>query len=48
MKTTVGGRDPAHGEVYSLQQFMIKLFAAGRWFSPGTSVSSTNKTDRHA
>jgi len=20
---------------------------AGRWFSPGTSVSSTNKTDRH-
>ena len=23
------------------------LFAAGRWFSPGTLVSSTNKTDRH-
>jgi hypothetical protein len=21
--------------------------AAGRWFSPGTPVSSTNKTDRH-
>ena len=21
--------------------------AAGRWFSPGTLVSSTNKTDRH-
>jgi hypothetical protein len=21
--------------------------AAGQWFSPGTSVSSTNKTDRH-
>jgi hypothetical protein len=20
---------------------------AGRWFSPGTTVSSTNKTDRH-
>jgi hypothetical protein len=20
---------------------------AGQWFSPGTSVSSTNKTDRH-
>ena len=20
---------------------------AGRWFSPGTQVSSTNKTDRH-
>jgi len=22
-------------------------FDAGRWFSPGTPVSSTNKTDRH-
>jgi hypothetical protein len=21
--------------------------AAGQWFSPGTPVSSTNKTDRH-
>jgi len=29
---------------------MIKFvsdFAAGRWFSPGTPISSTNKTDRH-
>jgi hypothetical protein len=23
------------------------IFATGRWFSPGPSVSSTNKTDRH-
>jgi hypothetical protein len=23
------------------------LFATGQWFSPGTPVSSTNKTDRH-
>jgi hypothetical protein len=23
------------------------LLEAGRWFSPGTPVSSTNKTDRH-
>ena len=23
------------------------LKTAGRWFSPGTPVSSTNKTDRH-
>jgi hypothetical protein len=23
------------------------LLAAGLWFSPGTQVSSTNKTDRH-
>jgi hypothetical protein len=22
-------------------------FATGQWFSPGTPVSSTNKTDRH-
>jgi hypothetical protein len=29
---------------------MIKVcqrLAAGLWFSPGTEVSSTNKTDRH-
>jgi hypothetical protein len=25
----------------------ISDFAIGRWFSPGTPVSSTNKTDRH-
>jgi hypothetical protein len=24
-----------------------EIAAAGRWFSPGTLVSSTNKTDRH-
>jgi hypothetical protein len=22
-------------------------YATGQWFSPGTSVSSTNKTDHH-
>jgi len=26
---------------------VCQLLATGRWFSPGTSVSSTNKTDRH-
>ena len=26
---------------------MIKLFAHGRWFSPGTPASSTTKTGRH-
>jgi len=26
---------------------VCKWLAAGRWFSPGTLVSSTNKTDRH-
>jgi len=37
------------GEVYSIQHYVIKLSVtcAGGWFSPGTPVSSTNKTDRH-
>ena len=26
---------------------VCQLIAKGRWFSPGTPVSSTNKTDRH-
>ena len=26
---------------------VCQWLAAGRWFSPGISVSSTNKTDRH-
>ena len=38
------------GEVYPIQHYVIKFkvcqcFAAGQWFSPGTPVSSTNKTD---
>ena len=39
-----------HGEVYSIQHYVIKFvsdFAADRWFSAGTPVSSTNKTDCH-
>ena len=28
-------------------QYNILWLATGRWFSPGTPVSSTNKTDRH-
>ena len=31
-----------YGELYSIQHYVI-----GRWFSPGTSVSSTNKSDSH-
>ena len=37
-------------EVYSIQHYVIKFVSdlrAGRWFSPGTLVSSTNKTDCH-
>jgi hypothetical protein len=30
----------------SLGEFS-ELLAHGRWFSPGTLASSTNKTDRH-
>ena len=26
---------------------VCQRLATGQWFSPGTSVSSTNKTDRH-
>ena len=26
---------------------MVARFITGLWFSPGTPVSSTNKTDRH-
>ena len=42
--------NPAHGEVYSIQQLCDKVcqwLGTGLWFSPGTPVSSTNKTDRH-
>ena len=38
------------GEVYLIQHYVIKFVSdlqTGRWFSPGTLVSSTNKTDRH-
>jgi len=28
-------------------RYNIMWLATGRWFSPGTPVSSTNKTDRH-
>jgi hypothetical protein len=37
---------PAHGEVYSIQHYVIKFVSvAGLWFSVNTLVSSTNKTD---
>ena len=38
-----------HCEVYLIQHYtcdkVCQWLAAGQWFSPGTSVSSTNKTD---
>jgi hypothetical protein len=33
--------------VYLIQHFAIKFASDLRWFSPGTQVTSTNKTDRH-
>jgi hypothetical protein len=38
---------PADGKVYLIQHFAIKFASDLRWFSPGTQVTSTNKTDRH-
>jgi hypothetical protein len=46
--TKVVNSNPIHGEVYSIQHYMIKsVSAAGWWFSQGTPVTSTNKTVRH-
>jgi hypothetical protein len=48
--TKVVKSNPFHSEVYSIQQyvtFMWHWLAIGWWFSPGTPVSSTNKTDHH-
>ena len=42
--------DSVHGEVYSILHLCDKAcqyLAAGLWFSPGTLVSATKKTDRH-
>ena len=38
--TKVVTSNPVHGEVYSIQHYVT-----GRWFSPGTAVSSIIKTD---
>ena len=48
--TNVVSSNPVHVEVYSIQHYVIKFFsdvATGRWFSPNSPVSFTNKTDRH-
>jgi hypothetical protein len=43
--------NPTHGEMYLIQHYVIKcvsdLQKAGQWFSLGSPVSSTNKTDCH-
>ena len=49
--TNVVSSNPAHGEVYSIQHYVIKfvndLREIGGGFFSGTSVSSTNNTDRN-
>ena len=43
--TKVPSKNPADGEVYSVKVY--QLLATGRWFSPGTPISPTTKTDCH-
>ena len=48
--TKVVSSKPAHGEDVvetTLCDKVCQLLAAGLWFSPGISVSSSNKTDSH-
>ena len=51
--TDVVSSSPVHGEVYSIQYYVIKFVSdlhqviGGGGLSLGTLVSSTNKTDRH-
>ena len=48
--TKVVSSNPVHGEVYSIQHYVIKFDSDLRQvggFSLGTPVSSTNKTDHH-
>ena len=48
--TKVMTSNPAHYEVYSIQQYMINFVSDLRQiggFSPGTLVSPTNKTGSH-
>ena len=44
--TNVVNLNHAHGEVCSIQHYVIK-FAAVQWFSLDTLVSFTNTTDRY-
>ena len=46
--TKVVSLNPAHGEVYSIQHYVIKFISdLLSVVSPGTLASFTNKTDSH-
>jgi hypothetical protein len=49
--TNVVSSNPVHGEVYSIQHYVIQfvgdLREVGGFLRMSTPVSSTNKTDRH-
>ena len=47
--TNVVRSNPAHGEVYAIQHYVIKMASdlRGQWFSLSPPDSSTNKSDRH-
>ena len=45
--TKVVSTNPAPGEMPYVIKFDIDLLQVGRWFSHGTSLSITNKTDSH-
>jgi len=51
ISTKVVSLNPAHGKVVldttSCDKSLSMTCVAGRWFSPGTTDSSTNKTDCH-
>ena len=45
--TSVASTNPARGDVYSIQIYVIKFVSDIRLVSDFFPVSSTNKTDRH-
>jgi hypothetical protein len=50
INTNVVSSNPTHSEVYSIQHYVIKFVSDLRQVSvhsPGTPLSSTNKTDRY-
>ena len=45
--TNIMSSNPAHGEVYSFDAKLCDEVCQWLWFSPGSPVSTTNKSDCH-